>query len=131
VRHITKEVLHFGAVGALNTLFGLGVIWLSMWLGAHPLLSNAIGYSLGLIISFKLNRWWTFPNDGDCNATSGIAPEAGKFLIAFLAAWSLNIAVVAIGLNITGFSAYLMQVAGMGAYTMCFFILCKFWVFAR
>ena len=79
---ITKQALRFGAVGVLNTSLGLASIWLLMWLGASAIASNAIGYGLGLIMSFSLNRNWSFESKKigvpDGNARS----DMPKFLIA-------------------------------------------------
>lgn len=128
---ISGQVLRFGIVGVLNTMVGLGMIWLSMWLGAGPILANAIGYGLGLIVSFNLNSMWTFRDQTRDTTPGDIRTNVRRFAGAFLLSWSLNAGVVWIGLQVTNISPYLLQIAGMMAYTVSFFLLCRMWVFQK
>ncbi len=127
----TRQALRFGAVGVLNTGLGLCTIWLFMWLGASAILSNAIGYSLGFILSFVLNRNWSFDRNKNAVSAGNAMSDMPKFLVAFFSSWLLNIAVVAFGMHTTTVSPYFLQVFGMAAYTVSFFVLCRIWVFAR
>ena len=128
---ITKQALRFGAVGVLNTSLGLASIWLLMWLGASAIASNAIGYGLGLILSFSLNRNWSFESKKFEIPGENGRSDIPKFLIAFFSSWVFNVAVVALGMQITSVSPYLLQIFGMATYTVSFFILCRLWVFSR
>jgi putative flippase GtrA len=48
-------------VGLLNTGLGYAIIFGCMYgLGLSPVLSNALGYGLGMSISYFLNRSFTF-----------------------------------------------------------------------
>lgn len=129
MRDALRQALRFGAVGMVNTAVGLGTIWGAMALGAAPLPANAIGYGVGLCVSFLLNRAWTFRRAA-AGRGGGTLGEAGRFLAAFALAWSLNAGVVWALLRITAISPYLLQVAGMATYTITFFLLCRAWVFA-
>lgn len=129
MRDALRQALRFGAVGMVNTAVGLGTIWLAMALGAAPLPANALGYGLGLCVSFVLNRSWTFRRAGGARAGAGLG-EAGRFLAAFAIAWSLNLAVLWTLLRVTEVSPYLLQIAAMATYTLAFFLLCRTWVFA-
>ncbi len=52
---MVKEFLKYNLVGVINTLVGFGIIFILMFLGLSPILSNAIGYLIGSSISFILN----------------------------------------------------------------------------
>ncbi len=128
---IARQALRFGAVGVLNTGIGLGAIWLAMWVGISPILSNAIGYAIGLVVSFSLNRNWTFRRDDGSEGAPTVLSDMTRFAAAFLASWLLNISVVWTGLQLTEISPYLLQIAGMLTYTVSFFLFCRIWAFKR
>ncbi len=55
--------IRFILVGVINTLAGLSVIYAAMYFFDFGIKSaNMIGYLVGLIISFTLNKKWTFKN---------------------------------------------------------------------
>jgi putative flippase GtrA len=57
----------FAVVGVANTVVGLAAIYLCKWLlGFNDALANITGYTVGLIISFLLNRGWTFGHSARC-----------------------------------------------------------------
>ncbi|MEM6488245.1 MAG: GtrA family protein [Pseudomonadota bacterium] len=127
---LVRQAVRFGAVGLVNTAIGLGLIWLAMWLGVPALSANAIGFSVGVLVSFVLNRAWTF-RDGAAGALRPPAREtAPRFLAVFAIAWTLNIAVVWLALRETTISPYYVQLFGMVAYSTVCFLLCRIWVFA-
>jgi len=54
------RIVRFALVGILNTALSLGTIYLLQnGLGVDYRAANAIGYALGIITSFVLNRIWT------------------------------------------------------------------------
>lgn len=126
---LLRQAVRFGAVGFLNTAIGLSAIWLAMALGFQPLQANAMGYALGLVISFTLNRAWTF-RDEQVGEARSIGSTLPRYAVAFAIAWTLNIVIVWIGLRFTGYSPYLLQFFGVATYTATFFILCRIWVFS-
>ena len=128
---ITRQALRFGTVGLLNTGLGLCSIWLFMWLGASPFLSNAIGYGVGFISSFVLNRNWSFDREESVGSAGKSRSDMPKFLVAFFISWLLNITVISFGMQSTTVSPYFLQIFGMAAYTISFFVICRLWVFAR
>jgi putative flippase GtrA len=49
--------LRFSAVGVINTLLGLTVIFALMRFGGvQYIVANAMGYAIGTVVSFVLNR---------------------------------------------------------------------------
>ena len=60
MRVLIFQFLRYSLVGLLNTALGLLVIWGLMLAGFGPYSANVAGYAVGLVLSFFLNRAWTF-----------------------------------------------------------------------
>lgn len=118
------QFLRYTWVGLLNTTLGLGVIWVLMLAGVGPYVSNLAGYTTGLVLSFFINRAWTF----EAQRTGW---PVGRFFISFMIAYGANLAILTVGLQIAPESAYALQIYGIGTYSVLFFALCKFFVFHR
>jgi putative flippase GtrA len=117
------SALRFGAVGLLNTLVGLLVILASRSaLGLPEVAANAVGYAVGLMVSFLLNRRWTFRHQG------AWGPAAGRFAVVVLLAWLLNILCVLALLDrqVPGEVAHALGVVPYAAAT---YWGCRAWVF--
>lgn len=81
--------LKYCSVGVLNTLLCLSVIFTcKSLLDLNPYVSNALGYTAGLINSFLWNRKWVFKSDG------GMMKEAIKFICGFFICYVLQFVVV-------------------------------------
>jgi putative flippase GtrA len=119
--------VRFAIVGLANTAVGFGVIMaLQFGLRAPPHLANAGGYAVGFIVSFSLNRRFTFADHGR------LGPTAARFAIAALAAFALNQAMLSVAtrwLGPAGPAPVLAQGAAAVTYTVALFILCRLWVF--
>jgi putative flippase GtrA len=125
-RHLGYHASRYLVVGLLNTLVGLLVIIaLQALLGFSPFVANACGYATGILVGFVANRSWTFRHSGP------IALSVALYAAMFTICYSLNLVVLWLALNVLGWPAALAQLAGMGTYTLCFFIGCKTVVFAR
>ena len=105
----------------INTLFGFTVIFVLMLLGTGATLSNAIGYALGSIVSYVLNKKYTFQTKEKSNV------EAVKFFTVLGIAYVLNFFTLQWLLLLT--NPYLAQVGAAIVYTLSSFILAKFYVF--
>lgn len=103
-------LIRYLAVGVLNTIAGLGTIYLCLYaFGASDVLANAIGYAFGICLSFVLNKRWTFASRGDPTA------ELVKFVLVMALAYAANLAAV-VGLIGLGANHYLSQALGIGPY---------------
>jgi putative flippase GtrA len=120
----------FVLVGMVNTFVGLSAIWIAMIAGLSPVAANALGYAMGLCVSFRLNRRWTFRSPADLSLRSeDTASKVIRFALAFLVAWTANATIVYLGERFTTLSPYLVQIVGIGVYTIIFFLLCRGFVF--
>lgn len=60
---IDKTFIKFVFVGCINTLVGTAVMFLSYnWIGLGYWISSALNYIVGSIISYFLNKYYTFQN---------------------------------------------------------------------
>jgi putative flippase GtrA len=84
-----KQAVKYGIVGGGNTLISLAIIWfMTKRLGCTEAFSNIVGYLIGLINSFLLNRWWTFRSKGN------MLGSALKFFFVFAACFSLQFGIL-------------------------------------
>lgn len=119
------QVFKFGAVGLINTLIGLSSIYALMYFfSASPVTANAFGYAIGLIVSYILNRVWTF------NRNNSKPHSIKKFILVAAVAYILNLAIVLLITTSTpNNNAYLAQLAGIVFYTVTMFLGCRLFVF--
>jgi putative flippase GtrA len=118
------SIVKFGLVGACNTLLSLSIIFLSKAMGIGDVLANLTGYVFGLLLSFQLNKNWTF-----CFSKNRQAWLFIRFLAAFAVAWAVNAAVLRYLLTTVGLNSYLAQLGSMPVYTIVFYLLSALFVF--
>lgn len=119
------QAVRFAAVGVVNTAVGYAVIYLCMLgMGWSPIASNVAGYAVGLCCSFLLNRRLTFRSQGAAHR------EAMRFLLAFVVAYLVNLAVLIASIGQLSIDPVWAQLVAGVAYTGVFFVLSKLYVFA-
>ena len=117
--------LRFATVGVINTLIGYAVIfWCMYGLDQDPVASNIIGYAVGLVISFVLNRSYTF------RSTADVAPQALRFVVFFALAYLVNLGILIWMTRYLSVGSGISQVVAGAAYFIVFFVLSKCFVFA-
>lgn len=104
-------VSRFLTVGAGNTVIGLATIYLGKIAGLGDVLANVVGYAVGILVSFMLNKRWTFRHDGPA------LRAFGRFVTVVLIAYLLNLATVVLALN-AGVNSYLAQALGVLPYAL-------------
>ncbi|WP_428408186.1 GtrA family protein [Hyphococcus sp.] len=124
LRTLAGQLIRFGVVGAINTATTFVVIVLLM-LALHwsPLAANAAGYCVGLCVSYFLNKRFTFKQ------RAAVRRSAWRFVGAFVMAYSANALILMGAIRLLSLNAVIAQGAAAVAYTLSFFVLCKFWVF--
>ena len=86
---IVGQAFKFGIVGIVNTLLSLAVIWfMTKKLGCSEAFSNFVGYFIGLINSFYMNRKWTF------GSKVHLLGGAVRFFIVFVVCYLLQLSVL-------------------------------------
>jgi len=111
-------------VGSINTIIGMNVIFILIYMGVDNYKANIIGYIVGLNISFFLHKYYTF------NDSKKISfKQVFIFVIIFLLSYSINI--ITLYLSLLYFPNYFAQVLGMIAFTIVNYILNKLITFKR
>jgi putative flippase GtrA len=119
-----NQLSRFLIVGIANTVLGYAVIFSCMYLvGLSPELSNAAGYLVGLLVSYFLNRNFTFRSSGRHST------EFLRFTIVFLTAYTGNLVVLIFLVRILGAHAGLSQVIAGVIYIGTAYLLNKHYVF--
>ena len=120
-----SEITKYAVAGVINTCVGYAVFWIALrWIGFGPAAANTIGYAIALSISFLLNRFFVFSN------SRPFIHAAGRFAIAFCIAFSLNQLVLFMLLGTFFLAAEVAQIIAMASYTLTFYFLSKYFVFA-
>jgi putative flippase GtrA len=118
------QLLRFGTVGLVNTAIGLASIYVVMFFfNTGPLFANAVGYLIGLSVSFFLNRTWTFNNG---KPISKVLP---RYIVVVVIAYMLNLISLLCSMTIFSINPYLAQLLGIGIYTTCMFLGSRWFVF--
>ena len=121
-----SQFSRFTLVGIVNTFSGLMVIYGVKWLfGLGDVLSNMIGYGVGLIVSFLLNKSWTFRHEGE------FLKSALRFITAFAVAYPVNLGVVFFLIEWGGMNSYVSQALGIPPYMVVFFLLSRYVAFRK
>lgn len=133
---IKKEFIKFGFVGCVNTLAGIVIIFILYdMLGCGYWLSSGIGYMLGSVWSYTMNKYFTF----QCKGNGMLA--AVKFVINVIVCYLVSYAVAKpvtmhiltrllpdISVNRIEKTAF---IAGMGLYTILNFLGQKYFCFRK
>lgn len=119
-----KQFGRFLVVGVCNTVIGYGIIFGLMYgVNLTPEISNAVGYSICLIISYILNRKFTFKSKQTWRS------ELSKFLTVFIIAYAVNLVVLVALIRGINLNSGISQIIAGAAYVMSSYFLNKLFCF--
>jgi putative flippase GtrA len=113
----------YGLAGAANTVVGLGVILALTAAGVAPMLANALGFAVGLLLAFTLSRRFVFRSDGH------VRDEVARFLFFFAISYAVNLVVLNVAIEVMGIHKLIAQVVANASYTVSMFVFSRFFVF--
>lgn len=114
----------FALVGLSNTLLTLAVIFiLTKLFSVNYVIANGIGYTVGVINSFVLNKIFTF------NSRKRSLKEVILFLIVHFTCYFIQLGTLVLLKNTFKVHGDLSQFLAMGVYTTLNFLLNKFVTF--
>lgn len=118
-----KSFFLYCLVGVINTFIGFGIIFILTFVGILPELANFLGYCIGIVCSFFLNSKITF-------AKNKVSKNKGllKFATSMGVVYLVNLVALFLSYRIFGLNVYLSQILAGGSYTLCGFLLSKFFV---
>jgi putative flippase GtrA len=119
-----RQLFRFLMVGVANTAFGYSIIFACMYLGGLSAeLSNAVGYGIGLLVSYLMHKAFTFNSDRPHREAFV------RFLVVFAAAYAANLLVLVMLVRGIGVHEAVSQVIASAVYVITSFIMNKLYVF--
>ncbi len=115
------QFVKYNIVGIANTAVGFSIIFFLMFLGVSATYSNAIGYFIGSILSYYLNKKYTFKSNEKNRAL------AVRFFAVLAVSYGLNF--IALKWLLSFINPYFAQLIAAIVYTLSSFLLSKFFVF--
>jgi glycosyltransferase involved in cell wall biosynthesis/putative flippase GtrA len=111
-------------VGVANTLIGLGIIYLTMYFLQLDLVhANMVGYAIGILFSFILNKKWTFKSQHH------VVSSFIRYLLVLAVAYIANLETVLYANSHFALNPYLSQALGIIPYTLIGFIGGRYFAF--
>lgn len=124
LREQIAPLIRYLTVGIANTAFSLTLIYCCMSLGVDIYESNAVGYAAGIVLSFFLNRRWTFRHSGS------IGSSFVRWLIVLAAAYTANLAAVHVAFSRFYMDPFVSQLFGIPPYVLLGYFGSRFFAFA-
>ena len=121
---LDASAARFLLVGVGNTLAGLVIIFVAKAIGIGDVMANAAGYGAGLVLSFVLNKRWTFRHDGPVFST------LVRFIVVIGLAYVANLAFVLGAISVLGINSYIAQALGIPVYTAVAYLGSRWYVFS-
>jgi len=124
-REEAGRIIRYTLVGLLNMVSGLGTIYLLQnEFACDYRIANIIGYTLGIINGFFLNRTWTFKSTDKNLSRQGLL-----FLLSVGVCWGMQFLALIVMVEFLGISEDIAQGLGMVLYTGLNFLGNRFLVF--
>ena len=118
--------IKFALVGALNTLVGMGMIFVAWhFFGFSDFAANLTGYAVGFCCSYGLNRLWTFADRG------AVSRSLWRFALVCAVAYGANLIVLFAARGAMGPETFLPHVAGSITYTVVGYLGSRHFAFKK
>ena len=122
-KSIDKSTIIYGVVGIINTIVGYGIMFGLTFMGVMPEVANALGYGIAFIVSYLLNRRFTFQSKHTHRR------DFTRFVIASTLAYITNLLTLIICYRILSWSEYISLIIASIVYVIVGYLLHKFWTF--
>lgn len=120
---LQNSAVLYAMVGVINTIVGLGVIFVLMYVGFKPEVANVLGYIVGFLNSYVLNKKFTF------KSKNSHTRDFVRFGVAMGVAYVINLAVLVILHYQCGVNKYIAQIVASVCYTISGYAISKLWAF--
>lgn len=119
------QFLRFAAVGVIsNALLYLAYLLLTFLVGLEHKAAMSIVYVSGVLVTFFVNRAWSFEHTGAAH-TAFV-----RYVLAYAIGYLVNLALLWLAVDLLLFPHHLVQAAAIVVVAACTFLLHKHWVFA-
>jgi putative flippase GtrA len=121
---VAPQLVRFAVVGGANSAITLGSYAGLLALGLHYVVAGAIGFALGALNGYTLNRTWTF--QAGAFDRGGLA----RYAVVQAAGVALNAGVLAVLVEVAGTPHLAAQVVSLPVVSASTFLASRNWVFA-
>ena len=118
-----KSAIAYGIVGVFNTIFGYSMMFGFTFIGIMPEISNALSYGIALIVSYLLNKKFTFRSNRNHRQ------DFTRFAIASAIAYVANLLTLIIVHRILLWNEYISLIISSFVYVIIGYLLHRFWTF--
>ena len=110
-------------IGVFNTIIGYGVIFILMAFGIIPEIANIIGYIIGILVSYALNKFYTF------KTKSKSKKEFFRFIVSMICAYLINLFVLIVLYRYFHIDKYIATIIASIFYTLSGYVFSKYFAF--
>jgi putative flippase GtrA len=116
--------VRFGLVGVCQNALNLGVFVIALYVVPY-LVAAVLAALAALVVSFALNRYWTFGRTG----SDRLAGHAARYALVFASSIGCGIAILSALVELAGLTPVQAQVAAVLIVAPLSFITQRAWVF--
>lgn len=121
---LARQMLRYAGVGGLSAIFHYGTLIVAVeWSGMEPVPASAAASAVGAVVNYALNYHFTFASQ------RSHAQSLPRFLAVALSGAALNIALMALGVELLGMHYLLTQVIATGIVFFWNFLCNRAWTF--
>lgn len=125
MRGLTGSFVRFAIVGTGSNA-ALYVAYLGMTaLGVGPKTAMTIAFALGVVVTFALNRAWSFRSRREPGGAFA------RYVLTYVAGYALNFAALVLLVDVAGYRHELVQGLMVVVVAVVMFLLQRHWVFAE
>lgn len=123
---ISKQILKFSVVGLLSTVVNYSLFYLLFKImGIYYIIASAVGFFLGVLVGYTLNKNWTF---GGAVST---ANDVYKYYMVYLLSLLISLAFLKFLVVVLGLEPAIANCLMICLSTCINFVGIKCWVFKK
>ena len=119
------QLVRYALVGIAHNTVGYLVYLFFTWLGIDPKIVVGVSYPIAMLVSYVGNRQFTFHHTGR------ISRSTVRFLLAHLASYAINLAMLFLFVDIWHYPQQLVQLAAIFVCAAFLFLALKVFVFRQ
>ncbi|MEF1289257.1 GtrA family protein [Vibrio sp. M260118] len=121
----SSHSIKYGLVGVFNTIIGYGTTFILFYFQIVPEIANAIGYFIGFLVSYFLNKKYTF------SSKRRHREDMPRFFVGMLVSYLANITTFIFLFRFLGVNEFFTQFISGGVYVLVGYSISKLWVFNK
>ena len=120
-KYVRNKFIRFVLVGGINTLFGIGVYTLMVYIGTPYIWAALISHVLGVLFNFATTGHLVFENNDK--------KLIFKFVIGYVFVYIINISFNTSCQRLFGWNDYIAGICSAIPTALCSFMILKYFVF--